>query len=63
MTNSHLFGRNAARRLPLADLQKGAVTHLQGWWRGDTNPLTGFELWDNGTGNISGGTCSLYGMN
>jgi hypothetical protein len=33
------------------------------WWAEDTNPLTGFELKDSGSGNIKSGQCSLYGMN
>jgi hypothetical protein len=33
-----------------------------GFWSADTNPITGLEVIP-GSGNITSGTCSLYGMN
>jgi hypothetical protein len=33
-----------------------------GYWAGDTNPITGLEVIP-GSGTITSGTCSLYGMN
>ena len=40
----------------------GIYSNTNGWWNGDTNPVTGWELVGIG-GTIKSGTCSLYGMN
>jgi hypothetical protein len=38
------------------------VANGTSFWENDTNPITGLRI-DESTGNITSGTCSLYGMN
>lgn len=45
----------------IVNLAKGNLTTDQSWWNADTNPITGWEVY-NGAGTFKSGTCSLWGM-